>query len=101
MCCPPSGWEGRPSAIIRERTREKALAATRRQIAERDRKKRESAQTSDSASELNKRVSGWDQDSDSMHEVSEKSNQGLANVDSSPRQPFGARCLQKLRKCLA
>jgi hypothetical protein len=100
MCCPPSGWEGRPSAITREKNREKALAATRRQIAERDRKKLEAAQTSDSVSELSKRATGSDQDSDSMHEVSEKPNQASVNVDRSHRQSFGARCRQKLRKCL-
>lgn len=96
MCCPPSGWQGRPSAF--GPTRDEAVAAARQQIAER--RKQEAAQTSDSASESSKRASGSDQDSDSMHEVSEKPKQASVNADRSPRQSFGARCRQKLRKCL-
>lgn len=96
MCCPPSGWQGRPSAF--GPTRDEALAAARQQIAER--KKQEAAQTSQSASEFSKRASGSDQDSESAHEVSEKTGQASVNADRSPRQSFRTRCRQKLRKCL-
>lgn len=92
MCCPPSGWQGRPSAF--GLTREEAQALARQQIAEKKKLEAMQANASDYVSKSST-ISGSDHDSGSIEMPRLTSN------DANPgRMSFGTHCRQKLRKCL-
>lgn len=88
MCCPPSGWQGRPSAF--GPSREEAQALARQQIAEK--KKQQTMQASDDVSESSKSTSE-SEDSCSIEKP-------RLTPNNEARPSFGTRCRQKLRKML-